>query len=36
VVGMIVNKEKPYIFLVFALIIAVILAMSAGGLISIH
>ncbi len=36
VVGMIASKEKPYIFLVFALIIAVILAMSAGGLISVH
>ena len=35
-IGMIVNKEKPYIFLVFALIISIILAMSAGGLISIH
>ncbi|MGM0760137.1 MAG: DUF1634 domain-containing protein [Thermodesulfobacteriota bacterium] len=36
VIGMIVNKEKPYIFLLFAFIIAVILVMSAGGLISIH
>jgi hypothetical protein len=36
VIGMIVNKEKPYIFLVFALIIAVILVMSASGLISVH
>ena len=36
VVGMFVNKEKPYIFLIFALIIAVILVMSAAGLISVH
>lgn len=36
VVAMIAAKEKPYIFLVFALIIAVILVCSAAGLISIH
>lgn len=36
VVAMIVKKEKPYIFLVFALIIAIILLCSAAGLISIH
>ncbi|MFP4258842.1 MAG: hypothetical protein ACLFRE_07540 [Desulfovermiculus sp.] len=36
VVGMIANKEKPNIFLFFALIIAVILTMSAGGLLKIH
>ncbi|MFO7876102.1 MAG: hypothetical protein R6U55_05925 [Desulfovermiculus sp.] len=36
VVGMIASKEKPYIFLVFALIIAVILTMSAAGLLKIH
>jgi hypothetical protein len=36
VIAMIVKKEKPYIFLVFALIIAIILIASAAGLISIH
>jgi hypothetical protein len=36
VIGMIVNKEKPYLFLVFALIISVILTCSAAGLISLH
>jgi len=36
VIGMILNKEKPYLFLVFALIIAVILICSAAGLISLH
>ena len=35
VVSMIVNKEKPYIFLYFALIIAVILILSAVGVISV-
>ena len=34
--GVIVKREKPYIFLVFALIIAVILVLSATGLISIR
>ena|SRR6056297_2369747 len=36
VIGMILNKEKPYLFLVFALVIAVILTCSAAGLISLH
>jgi len=36
VIGMIANKEKPYLFLVFAIIIAVLLTCSAAGLISLH
>ncbi len=36
VAGMIINKEKPYLFLIFALVIAIILVCSAAGLISIH
>lgn len=34
--GMIVKRERPYVFLVFALVIAAILILSATGLISIH
>lgn len=36
VIGMIINKEKPYLFLFFAIIIAILLTCSAAGLISLH